>query len=67
MPNTSQTDRSETDWLTPAEAAAIFRVTRRTLARAADRGDIVAVETPGGHRRYLRESLVERFTDKAAS
>lgn len=60
-------DQSESDWLTPAEAAAIFRVTPRTLARAADRGDLVVTRTPGGRRRYLRQSLLQLLDQAQAS
>ena len=45
--------------LTPAEAAAIFRVAPRTLARWSAAGRLTAVRTPGGHRRYLKDEVID--------
>lgn len=57
--------------LTPAEAAAILRVTVRTLANWADDGDIRCVTLKSGHRRFYAAD-VQRYIDthtrdKAAS
>lgn len=60
-----QTDQSETDYLTPAEASKALRVTPKTLSRMADRGVVVARTLPSGHRRYLRSSIESAL--KAAS
>ena len=37
---------------TPAEAARLFRVNVKTVARWAKAGKLTCVRTPGGHRRY---------------
>lgn len=42
----------EDDLLTPAEAAAIFRVDPKTVARWAEMGKLSTIRTLGGHRRY---------------
>ena len=44
--------------MTPAEVAAAFKVTPRTVARWADDGHLTAIRTPGGHRRYLRSPVM---------
>ena len=46
--------------LKSGEAAAMFRVDRRTLARWAKEGLITSIRTPGGHRRF-RESEVRQL------
>lgn len=46
-------------YMRPFEVAALFEVHPRTVARWADRGKFTAVKTPGGHRRYIREEVVE--------
>jgi excisionase family DNA binding protein len=38
--------------LTPAEAAAIFRVGTETIRAWASAGKLTCIHTPGGHRRY---------------
>lgn len=43
--------------LHPKEAAALLGIDRRTLTRAAQRGRIKAVRTPGGHRRYYEADV----------
>lgn len=45
-------------WLTGKEAADLAHVSIRTLSRAADAGKLEVFTTPGGHRRYLRESVL---------
>lgn len=68
MPSPNRSTQSEADeWLTPAEAAALRRVSVRTLSRAADRGEVVSVRTPGGRRRYLRSSVLALFEEANAS
>lgn len=44
--------------MTPAEVAAAFKVTPRTVARWADAGYLTTIRTPGGHRRYLRSQVM---------
>lgn len=44
-------------FITPAKAAAEYGLHTRTLARYADDGLVEYRRTPGGHRRYDRESL----------
>lgn len=45
---------------TPAEVGRLLMVSPVTVRLWARRGDLPAVQTPGGHRRFLRED-VERF------
>jgi len=52
--------------LSPAEAAAALKVHRNTLARLEGRGDLTALRTLGGHRRY-REAEVEALREKRAA
>jgi hypothetical protein len=42
---------ADRDWFTPAEAAALCKVTSRTMQRWCDRGDVDCGRTPGGFRR----------------
>ena len=43
--------------LTPVEAARMFGVTVRTLARWAREGKLASVRTPGGQRRYYAQEV----------
>lgn len=45
------------DLITPAEAAAMFGVDRKTIGRWADAGRLRAYRTLGGHRRYVRAEV----------
>jgi hypothetical protein len=45
--------------LRPKQAAAVLRVTSKTLARYAQFRGLPYEETPGGHRRYWRSKLLE--------
>lgn len=47
-------------YLTPNEAAALLMVSPITVRQWAQKGDLSAMSTPGGHRRFLRRD-VERF------
>lgn len=49
----SENDRS----LSPREVGILFGVTAKTVARWADSGYLVSFRTPGGHRRFTRESV----------
>jgi excisionase family DNA binding protein len=44
-------------WLTLGEASRTLGVTPNTLRRWADRGEISSFTTPGGHRRFLANSV----------
>jgi excisionase family DNA binding protein len=45
------------EYIRPAEAAKMLGVSRDTVRRYADNGDIAAIKTPGGQRRIDRESV----------
>jgi excisionase family DNA binding protein len=45
--------------LRPAEVAAILRVAPRTVARWAAQGRLGVVRTPGGHRRYVEDDVID--------
>jgi copper chaperone CopZ len=47
------------DYLSRAEVAAIFCVAPSTVTRWADEGRLACVRTLGGHRRYVKESVVQ--------
>jgi excisionase family DNA binding protein len=46
-------------WLSPKEAQALLSCGRRTLQRYHDGGRIRARRTPGGHRRYWRDDILQ--------
>jgi len=50
--------------LTPAEVAAMFGVTSKTVSRRDKAGHLTAIKTLGGHRRY-KASEVRRYRNKA--
>ena len=49
--------------LTPAEVAAMFRVDPKTITRWAKAGQLTAVRTLGGHRRYRYGEVAELLTE----
>lgn len=56
--------------MTPAEVAALFRVSPKTVARWSRAGKLTALRTLGGHRRFrveevqaLRAEVDQRFHD----
>ncbi len=58
--------------MTPAEVAALFRVSPKTVARWSRAGKLTALRTLGGHRRFrvdevraLRQEVDQRFGDEA--
>lgn len=51
------------DLLTPSEVAKWFAVDPKTVARWAKSGRLRHVRTPGGHRRYLKEDVMDAFGD----
>lgn len=52
----------EDDLLTPSEAAAIFRVDPKTVARWAETGKLSSIRTLGGHRRYSSAEIQALLT-----
>jgi excisionase family DNA binding protein len=59
-----QSDRDTTavdegNLLTPAEVAKLFQVDPKTVTRWATKGRIRSVRTPGGHRRFRRQDIVD--------
>lgn len=60
--------------MTPAEVAALFRVSPKTVARWSRAGKLTALRTLGGHRRFrvdevqaLRAEVDERYVEEAHS
>lgn len=60
--------------MTPAEVAALFRVSPKTVARWSRAGKLTALRTLGGHRRFrveevqaLRAEVDKRFQEEHAS
>lgn len=51
---------SQKPYLSPAEVAQILMVSPATIRLWASKGELDAVSTPGGHRRFLRHEI-ERF------
>ena len=47
----------QSDLLTPAEVAEIFRVNSKTVSRWAQSGKLSVVRTLGGHRRFRRSEV----------
>lgn len=59
----------DSDLLTPAEVAAMFRVSPKTVTRWARTGKLTALRTLGGHRRFRASevtSLLERSEELGA-
>ena len=54
---------AESELLTPAEVAALFRVDPKTVTRWAQAGKMSTVRTLGGHRRF-RASEIHRFLEE---
>ncbi len=54
-------EQKEEKYLTPAEVAKLLMVSPAAVRLWAEKGDLKALTTPGGHRRFL-QSEVERFT-----
>jgi excisionase family DNA binding protein len=58
----------ESELLTPAEVAAMFRVSPKTVTRWARSGKLTALRTLGGHRRFRAtevKDLLGRFEEIA--
>lgn len=43
--------------LTPSEVAAMFRVSPKTVTRWERKGQVIAIRTLGGHRRYRASEI----------
>jgi len=54
---TPQTGSASTALMTPAEVAALFRVSPKTVARWSRAGKLTALRTLGGHRRFRAEEV----------
>ena len=52
--------------LTPAEVAALFRVTPKTITRWAEAGKLPAIRTLGGHRRFPAGGVLNVYADMHA-
>ena len=52
----------EAKYLRVSAACQIYSLSRNTIYRMIDRGDIDCDRTPGGHRRISKASLDEYFT-----
>lgn len=50
-------------WLTVGEAAKALRIGETAVRLAAEKGQLVAGRTPGGHRRISRASAAALFRD----
>ena len=51
--------RREEGWLTIHEASALIGVSEATLRRWAEAGDVEAFVTPGGHRRFTHQAILD--------
>lgn len=50
--------------LTPGEVAVLFRVDPKTVTRWAAAGRINSIRTPGGHRRFFKQEIMELLTQE---
>lgn len=55
----------DSELMTPAEVAALFRVDPKTVARWSDSGKIPSIRTLGGHRRFRRSDVLSAFANTA--
>lgn len=51
--------------LTPAEVAALYSVTPKTVTRWANTGEIPSTRTPGGHRRFDEATILSLIAKSA--
>ncbi len=58
MPRVPRRPREGT-WLGIHEASALVGVSEATLRRWAEAGDVEAFVTPGGHRRFMRQAILD--------
>lgn len=54
-------NRGPPELMTPHEVAELFRVNPKTVKRWANEGLLRTVRTLGGHRRYFKGEVMERF------
>ena len=62
MPNMTdpeEGDQMTVDYVGIGEAAKILALSRTSIQKLVDSGQLAAVKTTGGHRRILRESIEE--------
>jgi excisionase family DNA binding protein len=52
---------SQHDLMLPTEVANLFRVNPKTVSRWARQGKLECVQTPGKHRRYYREQVMDLY------
>ncbi len=50
-------DEQDSNILTPAEVARLFKVDPKTVARWSKQRKFTEIRTPGGHRRYLKSEI----------
>ena len=65
-PELPQDPSSADNWLTLSEAAKLLNVHPTTLRRWANNGDIPAMVTPGGHRRFALTDLARFARERSA-
>lgn len=58
--------RGSPEWISIAEASDVLGIAQATLRRWADEGRVPVFMTPGGHRRFARESLEHVLTEQSA-
>jgi excisionase family DNA binding protein len=56
----------QSDLLTPAEVAEIYRVNAKTVSRWAQSGKLSVVRTLGGHRRFRRSEIEAQMQGQEA-
>lgn len=57
-------NHSDSEYLTPAEVARLFRVDPKTVTRWGHAGTLKSIRTPGGHRRYLKSDVMKWLEDR---
>ena len=57
---------ASTQWVSIAEASEVLGIAQATLRRWADEGRVPVYMTPGGHRRFARESLLHVMAEQDA-
>lgn len=63
----SMNESADSELMTPAEVAALFRVDPKTVARWSDSGKIPSIRTLGGHRRFRRADVMAIFGKTSVS
>lgn len=66
MPDTDTYDRpGPDDWIAIGEAASLLGLSVKTLRRYDQNGQLTAVRTPGGRRRYRRADILNALRGAA--